>query len=129
MVKLKIFLTIFTTIIVSLTVIASNSFASGPPEISGPQIKYRVTGASKVIFLISVKFKNSYYDYSYEDDIGNELKGYLPLPLSPEDVQIEYIAISEKGTKSKPLTTSNSWTGIPFILFTQLVPYHFKIEN
>lgn len=88
---------------------ANTEASSNVPGIPGSKLKYKVTGASSVVFLTEFKFENDYYNYNWEVDMGNSTEGFLYLEPPPErtNVSIYITAISETGRKSKPLVFTN----------------------
>ncbi|OGK14294.1 hypothetical protein A3A93_03090 [Candidatus Roizmanbacteria bacterium RIFCSPLOWO2_01_FULL_38_12] len=103
--------------------------ASGP-AISPTTFKYNVHGAKKVIFNVYVQFENDYYNYAYQVDQNDQLRGDLALPIAAENVEVIITAISEKGKKSNTLGLSTQWYRLlPFILYHNVIPYSFNIKE
>ncbi len=125
-------LIIFLILITSVFLFTGKVAASSPPVPVGLGIKYKVTGAKRVIFQVDYKHKDKdkeYLNFTTNEDMGDILEGTLTKYVSPEDVELTYVAISENGKKSQALKTTNNWTSWPFILYTQLIPYNFKISD
>lgn len=102
------------------------------PEVPGSKLKYKVVGAKSVVFLVEVKYENSYYNYNYNVDMGNKTEGLLPLEPGPEreNIRVYIIAISETGRKSEPLIIENKdwWDKVKSFVREYAMEHTFKIQ-
>jgi len=89
--------------------LSSKNSSGSVAVIPNSQLKYKINGVSTASLLIEVKYENSYYDYDYTIELGNQTEGslYLEPPPTRTNAQIFITAIGETGKKSQPFVFTN----------------------